>query len=751
VLVTVNEEGRAVKVEGDPSQPVTRGFLCGKVAKYLDRVYAPDRVLYPMRRKPGVAKVPLQRGHEHEAFERVSWDEALDAIAARLQETSDRYGPESILPYSYAGTIGVLGYGSMDRRFFHRLGGSQLDRTICSEAGGQAWNLVYGKKFGTPTEDFRLAKLILAWGANIHGNNIHLWPFVEEARRNGARLIVIDPYRTRTAAVADWHIAIRPGTDVALALGMMHVILNEGLEDRAYIAEMTHGFEALAGRVREYTPERVAAWTGMTPGEIEQLAREYATTRPAALRLNYGVQRAENGGAAVRAIAMLPALTGAWKMRGGGGQLSTSGAFAWDKKALERPDLALASPLGRLARVVNMSELGRALTELGQREQATPTGTNRPPGTPAGSKGAREQEGGDQGTEGPREQEDEPAVHALFVYNSNPGAVAPNHNAVRRGLERDDLFTVVHEQFFTDTTDYADFVLPATTFLEHTDVQGAYGHYFVQLSKQAIEPQGEARSNVWLFGQLAQRMGFSEPCFRDAPEKMIRQALAIGADGRSANAGMEHITVEELEREGHVPLAFHSNPEARPFLPYTQGPLATPSGKIEFFSDALAAAGLDGLPGFSPPVESRWGAMAKQYPLELLARKNDNYMNSTFANLPGHRKMEARTSQKLEMHPEDAKARGVGEGDLVRVFNDRGVIELTVMLNVHLPAGVVAARLDWAKLNSGGVNVNALTSERLTDIGGGATFYSTLVEVEKSREQGSEGARERESGTAAIL
>jgi molybdopterin guanine dinucleotide-containing S/N-oxide reductase-like protein len=711
VLVTVNEEGRAVKVEGDPGQPVTRGFLCGKVAKYLDRVYAPDRVLYPMRRRPGVAKAPLQRGHELEDFERVSWDEALDGIAARLQEISDRYGPESILPYSYAGTIGVLGYGSMDRRFFHRLGASQLDRTICSEAGGQAWNLVYGKKLGTPTEDFRLAKLILAWGANIHGNNIHLWPFVEEARRNGARLIVIDPYRTRTAAVADWHIAIRPGTDVALALGLMHVILDEGLEDRAYIDEMTHGFEALAGRAREYTPARVAAWTGMTPGEIEQLAREYATTRPAALRLNYGVQRAENGGAAVRAIAMLPALTGAWKTRGGGGQLSTSGAFAWDKKALERPDLALDSPLGRLARVVNMSELGRALTELGAREQ--------------GSEGAKEP-GDDPG------KNDGPAVHALFVYNSNPGAVAPNHNAVRRGLERDDLFTVVHEQFFTDTTDYADFVLPATTFLEHTDVQGAYGHYFVQLSQQAIEPRGEARSNVWLFGQLAQRMGFNEPCFRDTPEEMIRQALAIGADGHSANAGMEHITVEELERAGHVPLAFHSDPDARPFLPYTQGPLATPSGKIEYFSETLAAAGLDGLPAFSPPVESRWGEMAKNYPLELLARKNDNYMNSTFANLPGHRKMEARTNQKLEIHPLDARSRGVGEGDLVRVFNDRGAIELTAMLNAHLPAGVVAARLDWAKLHAGGANVNALTSERLTDIGGGATFYSTLVEVEKT-------------------
>jgi anaerobic selenocysteine-containing dehydrogenase len=452
----------------------------------------------------------------------------------------------------------------------------------------------------------------------------------------------------------------------------------------------------------------------MTPGETEQLAREYATTRPAALRLNYGVQRCENGGAAVRAIAMLPALTGAWKTRGGGAQLSMSGAFAWDKNALERPDLALASPIGRLARVVNMSELGRALTELGQ---------------------AREQESGN------REQKNKPTpygpvVHALFVYNSNPGAVAPNHNAVRRGLERDDLFTVVHEQFFTDTTDYADFVLPATTFLEHTDVQGAYGHYFVQLSKQAIAPRGEARSNVWLFSNLAQRMGFREPCFRDTPEEMIRQAFAIGADGRSTNAGMEHITMEELEREGHVPLAIHSNPEGRPFLPYTQGPLATPSGKIEFFSEPLAAAGpiisIDPLPGFVPPVESRWSEAAKNYPLELLARKNDNYMNSTFANLPGHRKMETRTNQKLEMHPADAEARGLGDGDLVRVFNDRGAIELTAMLNAHLPAGVVAARLDWAKLHPGGANVNALTSERLTDIGGGATFYSALVEVAKA-------------------
>ena len=691
VLVTVDNDGRAIKVAGDPAHPVTQGFLCGKVAKYLDRVYAPDRILFPLRRKAGVAKGPLKRGQEHEAFERVSWDEALEAIAERLKETAERYGPESILPYSYAGTIGVLGYGSMDRRFFHRLGASQLDRTICSEAGGVAWNLVYGKKLGTPTEDFRLAKLIVAWGANIHGNNVHLWPMVEQARRNGARLIVIDPYRTRTAALADWHIAIRPGTDAALALGMMYVILNEGLEDRAYIDEMTHGFAQLAERARDYTPERVAAWTGMTAVEIERLAREYATTRPAALRMNYGVQRGEFGGNAVRAIAMLPALTGAWKHRGGGGQLSTSSAFQWDKKAVERPELALASPLGRLARVVNMSTLGWALTEMG--------------GKP----------------------EDGPAVKALFVYNSNPGAVAPNQNAVRRGMERADLFTVVHELFFTDTTDYADYILPATTFLEHTDIQGAYGHYFVQLSQKAIDPPGEARSNVWLFSQLAGRMGFEEECFRDTPEEIIRQALAIGADGRSTNADMEHITLEALEEQGHIPLGFHRSPES--FQPFAFGSVSTPSGKIEFYSETLAAQGLDALPGFVPPAESRWGKGAERFPLEFLSRKADNYMNSTFANLDGHRKMEARTSQRLEMHPVDAAARGIADGDAVRIWNDRGELRLTALVNGAVPAGVVAARLDWAKLHPGCGNVNALTSERLTDIGAGATFYSTLVEV----------------------
>jgi anaerobic selenocysteine-containing dehydrogenase len=412
------------------------------------------------------------------------------------------------------------------------------------------------------------------------------------------------------------------------------------------------------------------------------------------------VQRCDNGGTATRAIAMLPALTGAWKHRGGGASLSTSGAFQWNKRELERIDLALDSPIGRPARVVNMSLLGRALNaEAGEAEVLS---------------------GG-------------PAVKALFVYNSNPGAVAPNHNSVRKGLAREDLFTVVHDLFFNDTTDYADYVFPATTFLEHDDIQGAYGHYFVQRSKKAIEPLGESRPNVWLFGELAQRMGFTEDCFRDTPEQMIRQALAIGLDGRSTNKGMEHISLEDLDEQGHIPLEFHRDPDAQPFMPFTQGILPTPTGKVEFYSEALAAAGQDGLPAYVPPAESRWTEAARRYPLELLGRKADNYMNSTFANLEGHRKMEARTTQRLEMHPDDATARGISDGDGVRVWNDRGEIVLTALVDGAVPRGVVAARLDWAKLSQGGVNINALTSERLTDIGAAPTFYSVLVEVGKNR------------------
>lgn len=687
VLVTIDEAGKATRIQGDPSHPVTRGFLCAKVAKYLDRVYSPDRLLYPMRRRPGFPKGPLSHGRESEAFERISWDEALDLIAERLGSISEQYGPESILPYSYAGTIGVLGYGSMDRRFFHRLGASQLDRTICATAGGDALISVYGRKLGTDTEDFSRARLIIAWGANVHGNNIHLWPFIEEARHNGARLVVIDPYQTKTARLADWHIPIRPGTDAALALAMMHVILRDSLHDADYVARHTHGFDKLRERAAEYPPELVTHWTGIPTADIERLAHEYAVTTPAVIRLNYGIQRCENGGTAARAVMMLPALTGAWKHQGGGLQLSTSGAFPWDKQVIERPDLMTASPLGRPARVVNMASLGHALTEL-----------------------------------------DNPGVHAMFVYNSNPAAIAPDQSQVLRGMARPDLFTVVHEQFFTDSADYADVVLPATTFLEQKDVQGAYGHYYVQISNQAIEPLGEARSNVWVFSNLARRMGFAEPCFKDTPDDLIGQALW---QGKSQPAWMSGMTAESIDAAGgHIRLKFEEETAGRDFLPFAEGGFGTPSGKAEFYSESLAAQGLDPLPAFVPNTESRHGDVG-EYPLEFLPRKADNYTNSTFANLPGHQKLEEGRVGALEIHASDAAARGISDGDLVEVFNARGQIELTARVITAIPKGVVASRLSWNKLSRGGSNVNLLTSQRLTDIGRGPTFYSTLVEVRK--------------------
>jgi anaerobic selenocysteine-containing dehydrogenase len=688
VLVTVDEAtGRAVKMQGDPTHPVTRGFLCGKVAKYLDRVYSPDRLLYPMRRRAGVPKGPLAQGHESEAFERISWDEALDEVAAKIKKIAAEFGPESVLPYSYAGTIGQLGYGSMDRRFFHRLGASQLARTICSEAGGAALKSVYGIKRGTAPQDFVHAGLIIAWGANVHGNNVHLWPFIEEARRNGAKLIVIDPYKTRTATLADEHLVIHPGTDTALALGMMHVILSMGLEDREYVARCTTGFDELRTYALrpEHSPERVAAITGISSNALVRLARAYATAGrtdakgPAVIRLNYGIQRSEFGGTAARAVCMLPLLTGAWKYKGGGLQLSTSGSFPFNQEALQMPELMKASPLGRAARVVNMSQLGQALTALGN------------------------------------ETKDGPPVKAMFVYNSNPAAVAPNQNDVLRGMRRKDLFVVVHEQFYTDTADYADVLLPAPTFLEVKDVQGAYGHLFAQVSERAIAPLGEAKSNVAMFGELGRRMGFEEPCFDDREDALIDQALDTD------HPWFAGITRERLEREGHVALQ----------LPLDAAGETLPFSTAEWFKTPSGRGELLPVPVFTAPAESRAHAAKGAYPLEFLPRKADNYMNSTFANIPRHQQMETRTAGVLEMSGADAAPRAIITGDEVEVFNGRGSIALKALVNGHVGAGVVSARLDWNKLSAGGANVNALTSETLTDIGGGATFYSTLVEVRK--------------------
>ena len=658
MLVTI-ENGRGTKLRGDPGHPVTRGFLCGKVAQYLEREYSPGRLLYPQRRI----------GAKGEGrFARISWDEALETIAARLGGIAREFGPEAILPYSYAGTMGLLNGSGMDRRFFHRLGASRLDRTICSSAGTAGLTEALGLRYGTEPEQFRHARLILAWGANILGTNVHLWPFVMEARRNGARLYTIDPYRNRTGAASDKHFFINPGSDTALALAMMHVIVGEGLHDADYVARYTEGFDALRERVRDWTPERAAGLTGIAAGEIVSLAREYATTRPAAIRLNFGTQRSERGAMAVRTIALLPALTGSWKDTGGGLQLSVSQAFHLNRAGLERADLQ-EQPLGRPARLVNMTELGGALTRL------------------AG-----------------------PPVKALVVYNSNPAAIAPNQNAVLQGFRRDDLFTVVLEQFQNDTADYADILLPVPTFLEHTDLYYSYGHYYLQLARPALPAPGEARPNVDIFRQLAARMGFDDPCFRDSEDDMIRTLLD------SPHPFVRGITLEELERRGSVRLRV---PE--PFLPFAEGGFGTDGGKCHFHAETL---------DYTPPVESRHGDtdLRRNYPLELISPKNDDSMNSTF----GHRDAADRQTATLHLNAADAAGLGIHTSDQVRVWNGRGSCVLVAAVDDTVRAGVVCApSVRWAKRATGRRNVNALTSERLTDAGGGATFYSCLVQVER--------------------
>jgi anaerobic selenocysteine-containing dehydrogenase len=658
LLVTV-ENGRGVRLRGDPEHPVTRGFLCGKVAQYLEREYSPGRLLYPRRRV----------GAKGEGrFERISWDEALDEIAGRLKSIAGGFGPEAILPYSYAGTMGWLNGNGMDRRFFHRLGASRLDRTICSTAGMAGMMAALGVRYGTEPEQFRHARLILAWGANILGTNVHLWPFIVEARRQGARFYAIDPRRNRTTALADKHFAINPGSDTALALAMMHVIVGENLHDADYVARYTEGFEALRERVREWTPQRAAELTGLEAEEIAALAREYAGTRPAVIRLNYGIQRSERGAMAVRTVALLPAIVGSWKDLGGGVQLSTSQAFHLNREGLERPDLQTKA-LGREARLVNMSELGAALNTL-----------------------------------------DGPPVKALVVYNSNPAAIAPNQNAVLRGLRREDLFTVVLEQFQTDTADHADILLPVTTFLEHTDLYTAYGHYYLQLARPALPAPGEAKSNVEIFRLLAARMGFEDACLRETEDEMIRTTLD------SAHPFVAGITLERLDRERSVRLRLPD-----PYLPFAAGGFGAPDGKCHFHAETL---------DYTPPVESRHGdrGLRAKYPLELISPKNDDSMNSTF----GHRDAVDLQTAILHLNPADAGARGIRTSDQVRAYNARGSCALVAQVDDAVRPGVACApSVRWAKRSPGKRNVNALTSARLTDAGGGPTFYSCLVQVER--------------------
>ncbi len=667
-LLTTVENGRAVEVRGATDHPATAGVLCTKVARYLDRTYSDQRLLHPMRRV----------GAKGEGrFVRISWDEALTTIAekfADIAQSSD--GPQAIVPYSYAGTMGLLQGSSMDRRFFHRLGASLLDRTICATAGKAGWGAAIGASVGMDVEQFEHSRLIVIWGSNAVTSNLHFWTRAQEAKRRGAKLIAIDPYRTVTAEKCHEHIAVMPGTDGALALGVMQVLIAENLIDRDYIDNYTVGFAELAARVALWPPERVAQTCGIFAAQVVGLARDLGTIKPAAIRVNYGMQRVAGGGNAVRAIACLPALTGAWRHPAGGALLSSSGNFPVDNAALERPDLISGSP-----RTINMSTIGDALLD------------------------ARD-----------------PPVRAIYVYNSNPVAVAPESSKVRRGFAREDLFVVVHEIFQTDTADFADILLPATTQLEQTDVHLSYGHLYALANNQAIAPLGEALPNTEVFRRLAARMDFTEPCFRDNDDDLARQAWKR-SDPRAAS-----LDWDGLKSDGWRRLAV---PEIH--APFAQGNFPTPSGKCEFWSASQQALGEDPLPNYIPPRESAAtnADLAQRYPLAFISPPARNFLNSSFGNLPSF--VAEEKTPKLDLNAVDAAARGLREGDVVRIRNDRGSFTATLRITDRARPGVaVAPSIWWQKLAPDGRNANAVTSQALTDMGRAATFYDCLVEVERA-------------------
>ena len=666
-MITTVEEGRAVRIEGDPDHPVTQGFLCAKVNRYLERTYHRDRLKHPLRRVG-----PKGSGR----FERVSWDEALADIAARMRRAIDEHGAESILPYSYAGTMGYLQGESMDRRFFHTLGASKLERTICSTAGGVGMRMTVGGNIGADTESVPDCDLVILWGTNTLTSNPHFWPFVTQARENGAQVLCIDPIRTRTARQCDEWIPIRPGTDAALALGIMHVLFRDGLQDDDFIAKHTLGVEHLRARVAEWTPERASDTTGIPTDTLVSLARRYGAARSAFIRVNYGLQRHAGGGMAVRTIACLPAVTGHWRHAGGGVQLSTSLNFRFNAAALHRADVS--PPV----RTINMIRLGDALT-------LPDAGVGGPP------------------------------VRALVVYNSNPAAVAPDLAAVRRGLAREDLFTVVLEHFQTDTADWADYVLPATTQLEHWDVHLAYGHHYATLNRPAISPLGEALPNTEIFRRLAKAMGLAHEYLTDDDLTLIRQALDTN------HVRMQGVTFDALLERGWVRLNV-----PKPYAPFANGEFLTPSGKCEFYSERLAQLGHDPVPTYTPPYESRERdpGLVTRWPLTLISSPAHQFLNSSFVNLEPLRRGAGRP--ECIIHPDDAAARGIRAADEVEIRNDRGAFRAMARVEDGIKPGVVwAPSIWWTKLTADGRNANDTTSQRETDLGGGATFYDNQVEV----------------------
>ena len=657
------EAGRVIKVAGDPDHPPTHGALCTKVSRYPERTYHPERVLTPLKRTG-----PKGSGQ----FSPVSWDEALTDIAARLQAIAAR-DPQAILPYSYAGTMGLLQGESIAARFFHSLGASLLDRTICSNAGGEALAATYGGKLGMHLEAYADAKLIVIWGSNSIASNLHFWTFAQQAKRAGAKLICIDPRRTETAEKCHQHLALIPGTDGALALGLMHELISHGWLDEDYIARHVDGFEALRDKALAWPPERTAEVCGLSADEVRGLARDYARTTPAAIRLNYGIQRCRGGGNAVRLIAMLPCLTGAWRQQGGGMLLSASGWFRGfvDSATLQRPDLLAhvygPATEGRRPRTLNMVTIGDDLL----RESSVEFG---------------------------------PKIEAVVVYNSNPVAVAPESPKVVAGFRRDDLFTVVLEHFLTDTADHADYVLPATTQLEHLDVHTSYGHTYVVINHPAVAPLGQAKPNTQIFRELAAKMGLTDPCLFETDEQLARQAVPS-------------LDFEQLREQGWVKLPL-------PEQPFAEGGFLTPNGKV-----VVDAPGL-GVPDYVPPYESRQSApaLAARYPLAMISPPARHFLNSTFVNVKSLRSIEG--EPLLELHPDDAAARGIADGTMVRVFNDRGSYRCKAAVGARARAGVVnGLGVWWRKLGVDGSNVNELTSQRLTDIGRAPTFYDCLVEV----------------------
>jgi anaerobic selenocysteine-containing dehydrogenase len=651
------EAGVAIKVTGSAAHAPTAGVLCTKVARYTERTYHPDRLLHPMRR---VGKKGEGR------FERISWEEAVSTIAGRLAPIAAA-DPQQILPYSYAGTMGLVQGESMSMRFFHKLGASFLDRTICSSAGSAGHEITLGSRIGIDVELADEARLIIFWGSNAITSSVHFWARAQQAKRRGATLVAIDPYRSLTAEKCHTHLALLPGTDSALALGLMHVLIRDGLIDRDYVARHTLGFESLSERVGLYDPVRVASLCGITAGEIESLAHLYGTTRPALIRANYGMQRARGGGMATRNIACLPALVGAFRDACGGFFLSTGGNFEIDKRALERPDLLA----GRTPRTVNMSTIGHALLDHGA------------------------------------------PIRALIVYNSNPVAVAPDSTRVVQGFGREDLFTVVLEHFQTDTADYADILLPATTQLEHLDVIKPYGHYYMVANNPAIAPLGESKPNTEIFRLLAKAMGFAEPCFSDSDETIAQAAVAKDWD-------FEAVRAAGWKRMG-LPAG-----TAR----FAQGGFNTPSGKVEFFSARAQALGLDPLPDYVAPQEDTRSAAAVRFPLAMISPPARNFLNSSFVNVRSLRAAEG--EPWLDIHPDDASVRGIIQGNYVRVFNERGSLELRARVTDRARRGVVVGlSVWWKKLARDGKNANELTSsDTLTDMGRGPTFYDCLVQVE---------------------